>query len=255
MKCGFDLSMFNGVTSTVYRPFENHFAGLSPTDGTMDFYLRVNALANSTGTYLDLGAGRAAWFEDDPIPTRRELRSMRGKFASVIAADIDPIVLENRSADQTVIISNNRVPLDDESVDVIVADYVIEHVATPQAFADEISRLLKPGGWFCARTPHKAHYIALADRIIPERMEGRVLGRAQPGRKAIDVFPKVYRMNTLFDIDSAFSGWTNRSFCRRGDPAYFFGSRPVYHAADFIHRVMPTAFSGNIFAFLQKPFR
>ncbi|MGI3212200.1 class I SAM-dependent methyltransferase [Roseovarius tibetensis] len=237
----------------MYQPFDKHFAGLSPTDGTVDFYFRVNALADPAGTYLDYGAGRAGWFEDDPIAPRRALRSMKGKFAKVIAADIDPVVMENRSADRTVMISEDRVELEDESADVIVADYVIEHIADPGAFAGEISRLLRPGGWFCARTPHRAHYIALAERIIPERIEGRVLGTAQPGRKAMDVFPKTYRMNTLVDIAAAFPGWTNRSFCRRCDPAYFFGSRPIYQIADFMHRVMPAPFCGNIFVFLQKP--
>lgn len=237
----------------MYQPFKNYFVGLSPTDSTVDFYFRINALADIEGTYLDYGAGRASWFEEDPVEQRRLLRHMRGKFAEVIAADIDPVVKENRSADRTVIIQDNRLPLEDESVDVIVADYVLEHVAFPAEFAAEVTRVLKPGGWFCARTPHKLHYIALGEKIIPDRLESSVLSSAQPERKAIDIFPKTYLMNTLGEVALAFPGWKNQSFCRRGDPAYYFGSRLIYQVINFFHRVMPAPFSGNIFVFVQKP--
>lgn len=237
----------------MYEPFIDYFTSLSPSDGTVDFYFRINTLNNSSGIYLDYGAGRAGWFEDDPIESRRTLRCMLGKFAEVIAVDIDPVVTKNKSVDRTIMINGNHIPLDDESVDVIVADYVIEHIHSPKAFADEISRLLKPGGWFCARTPHKAHYVAIAERLMPKFLENYVLQSAQPGRKAVDVFPKTYKMNTLRDITLAFPGWNNQSFCRRSDPAYYFGSRPIFNIADFLHRAMPAPFSGNLFVFLQKP--
>ena len=241
-------------TTIDVRSFLNHtFCNISSGDGTVDFYFRVNALADPAATYLDYGAGRAAWYEDDKVPARRALRHMQGKFSEVIAADIDPVVMQNNSADRSLMIENDRIDLPDESVDVIVADYVIEHIPDPAAFAAEVTRLLKPGGWFCARTPHKRHYVALAERVIPERLEDKALHASQPGRKEADVFPKTYLMNTLPDIRAAFPGWSDRSFCRRTDPAYYFGSKPLFHVADFVHRVMPKAFSGNIFVFMQKP--
>jgi SAM-dependent methyltransferase len=237
----------------MYLPFKDHLGGFSPNDGTIDFYLRINTLANLGAVYLDYGAGRGGWFEDGTNPSLRALRHMQGKFAEVIVADIDPVVLENRSADRTIQMQPDHVPLESSSVDVIVADYVVEHVEDPKAFGSEIDRLLKPGGWFCARTPHKAHYIALAERLMTGKMESVILSRAQPGRKEMDVFEKQYKMNTLRDIRAAFPGWTDRSFCRRCDPAYYFGRRSVFVVTDFVHRVMPAEFSGNLFVFLQKP--
>lgn len=237
----------------MYQPFRNHFCSFSPTDGAIDFYLRVNTLTNLEGTYLDYGAGRAKWFEDDYGTLHRSLRHMQGKFREVIAADIDPVVMENRSADRCMLIENNQIDLEDGSVDVIVADYVIEHVEDPSTFVAEIGRILKPGGWFCARTPHKMHYVALADRIIPEKLAGPILHRAQPMRKEQDVFPKAYRLNTMGDITRAFRSWNNRSYTRRTTPRYYFGSRPVYEVMDFAHRLLPKEISGNIMVFTQKP--
>lgn len=236
----------------MYLPFANYFLGLSPNDGTIDFYQRVNALASLESVYLDYGAGRGAWFEDCSNEISCRLRNMQGKFAEVIGVDVDPVVLQNRAVDRSLIIENDRVQLPDASVDVIVADYVIEHIQAPTNFVAEIDRLLKPGGWFCARTPHKYHYIALGERIMTTSMESFILRRAQPERKEEDVFEKRYLMNTLSDISKAFPGWSNQSYCRRCDPAYYFGSKPIFHLFDLIHRVSPAVFSGNLFVFLQK---
>ena len=237
----------------VFRPFESHFGGLGPNDGTVDFYLRVGSLASPDKTLLDLGAGRAAWHEDDTVAIRRGMRTMRGRFGQVIAADIDPVVLNNRASERQVLIEDGRLPLDDGSVDVIVSDYVLEHVADPAGFAAEVDRLLAPGGWFCARTPHRWNYVVLASRAMNGRLGDRMVSAAQPDRKDEDVFPKTCRMNSMRDLEAAFSSYRNHSYLRRADPAYYFGSRHVYRTLDFIHRVMPAAFSGNIFVFLQKP--
>lgn len=92
----------------MFRPFDHYFGGFGPNDGTVDFYLRVGSLAGHTKTLLDLGAGRAAWFEDDPVGIRRRTRHMQGKFGKVIAADVDPVVLRNRASDHQVLIKDGR---------------------------------------------------------------------------------------------------------------------------------------------------
>jgi hypothetical protein len=47
-----------------YNPNSKFVGGFTNNDGTIDFYLRVKALANENSVVLDLGAGRAAWNED-----------------------------------------------------------------------------------------------------------------------------------------------------------------------------------------------
>lgn len=224
-----------------------------PNDGTMYFYGMVNAAVEPDMVYLDLGAGRAAWYEESPVHYRRKQRLMRGKVREVIAADVDPVVLENRSSDRNVMIVDGKLPLEDHSVDMIVSDYVMEHIEDVAAFAAEIDRLLKPGGWFCARTPHKLHYVALAARLMPERLEGWLLSKLQPGRKSKDVFPKVYRLNTLAQIRAAFPTYADSSFIYRSEPSYTFGSRAIYLLMDALHRITPVVLSGNIFVFMRKP--
>ncbi len=236
-----------------WSPASGHLGGYTPNDGTVAFYTRVNVLASPEKTALDLGAGRAAWFEDDKSRARVNIRMLRGRFGRVIGADVDDAVLDNRSVDEAILIRDGQVPLEDESVDVIVCDYVLEHIEDVAGFVREAARVLKPGGWFCARTPHKYCYVALISGILPESLGDKAVSKAQPSRKDEDIFPKRYRMNTLKDIRRQFPGWSDFSFVFRTDPAYYFGKHSIYALMSFVHRIAPAPFSGNIFAFLRKP--
>jgi SAM-dependent methyltransferase len=227
--------------------------GFTEADGTLEFYGRVNAAIDGSMTVLDLGAGRAEWFEDDPCDWRRRMRLLRGKAAKVIAADPDPAVLGNRASDEQLLIEDGRLPLPDASVDLAVADYVLEHVDDPDAFAAEVARVLKPGGLFCARTPHAWSYVSLASRLVPDALHAKVLSRVQVARKEEDVFPTVYRMNTRRAIARRFAGWGDYSYVYVPSPAYYFGRRWLFRAFDALHRALPTPAAGYVFAFLRKP--
>src|SRR5690606_29285299 len=87
--------------------------------------------------------------------------------------------------------------LDDSSIDLIYADWVLEHVKDPTFFFSEIGRTLKPGGWFCARTPNRWGIIGLATTLIPNGMHTRILKHLQPERNDVDIFPTAYKANTI----------------------------------------------------------
>jgi len=67
-------------------------------------------------------------------------------------------------------------PLPDESADLIVSDHTFEHIAEPELFARECERILKLGGWLCARTPYRYSLLVLASSLIPNRSHVKVLG-------------------------------------------------------------------------------
>jgi SAM-dependent methyltransferase len=48
-----------------------------------------------------------------------------------------------------------------------VSDFTFEHIVDPAQAARELDRVLKHGGWLCARTPNRYGYIALANRFVP----------------------------------------------------------------------------------------
>lgn len=233
--------------------WESVFAGFSPTDGTVDFYTRIGCFIQPEHEALDLGAGRAAWFEDDPNTCRRNIRLLKGKIAKVVAADVDPAVLLNRAADETLVLEQGGgLPFENNRFDIVIADYVLEHIDDPDGFAREVARVLKPGGLFAARTPHKYCYVAIIARLVNNAKHSRVLNWAQPDRKEKDVFPTRYRLNRLKDLSASFQEFENRSFIFRSDPAYFFGNNLLFRFQDFLHRCMPAFFAGNLFVFLIK---
>lgn len=235
-----------------YDPFANFAGGFSPNDGTIDFYLRINALIKESDVVLDLGAGRAAWFEDDTCETRRSIRQLKGKVARVIAADVDEAVFDNRASDEQFLMKEGKLELEKESIDLIVADYVLEHLTDPAIFVQEIDDVLKSGGWFCARTPHKYSYVARFASLVKNSSHSKVLSKVQPDRKEMDVFPTAYKMNTMKEIRKSFAGWGNHSYVSRPDPAYFMGNKMIFEIQNVMHRIMFKEMCGNLLVFVQK---
>ena len=242
--------------SFVSRDFpEAGAGGYSSVDGTVEFYSRVGSLLRDDMTVLDFGAGRGGWFEDDPVEYRRTKRLLKGRVREVLGCDVDAAVLENRAVDRAFVCDiGSRLELGDSSIDLIICDYVFEHVADPAWLGAEFERILKPGGWICGRTPGKYSYVALAARAVPNRLHGQVLGSVQPGRKTVDVFPTVYRMNTRKALASVFprERYEDCTYYYAGEPAYHFGSAVMYQFLRFIAWVSPRPFYANLFVFLRK---
>lgn len=229
--------------------------GFLPLDGTIEFYGRVKSLVQADFVVMDLGAGRGAWFEDDVSAFRRDLRLLKGHAAEVIGCDIDPAVLTNRALDSARLLKPGHAwPFDDGSIDLIVCDYVLEHIADPASFAAEVDRILKPGGWMCARTPTKYSYVSIGARLVANARHAQVLQTAQPGRKAEDVFPTVYGMNTPSDVKRVFAPdrFEDFSYTYCSEPQYHFGRPWVYRIFQFAHWMLPAAMTGNLFVFLRK---
>lgn len=228
--------------------------GFGRRDGTVTFYTRVNALVTKEDVVLDLGAGRGEWLED-PIAYRRELRRLQGKVARVIGADIDPVVTENPACDEAVVMpSINEIPLDSASVDIIVSDHTLEHVADPSPWAAEIDRVLKPGGWLTGRTPNRWGYIGLATNLVPNRWHVRVLRNAQPTRQENDVFPTVYGLNTRSALERYFPEprWENFTYPHNPEPAYFGTSSTLIRTVDHVLSRVPSSMAATWQVFLRK---
>jgi SAM-dependent methyltransferase len=87
-------------------------------------------------------------------------------------------------------------PFGDESLDMVSANDVFEHLADPATVLSEIHRALKPNGYLILRTPNALHPLSLTARLIPEGLKKRLIYRVF-GVSSQDVFPTLYRTNTL----------------------------------------------------------
>lgn len=228
--------------------------GFSRDDKTVEFYGRVNALLTPESVVVDFGAGRGG-FMDEPDSWLRQLQLLRGKVARVVGVDVDPVVKENPSLDEAQVWTpGNPIDLPDGSVDLILSDYTFEHVDDPALVVAELQRILKPGGWICARTPNKWGYIALGARMVPNRLHARVLERLQPTRAEQDVFPTRYRMNTLRSMRELFPapGWTVTGYTLNGEPVYFGGSRALIYGVYAVSKLLPQKLGAMCMFFVQK---
>ena len=146
-----------------------------------------------------------------------------------------------------------RLPFDDGEFDLVIADYVFEHVGDEvhQTVA-ELLRVTKDGGWIAARTPHKWGSTGLGARIIPNRFHVALLRRLQPGRKAEDVFPTRYRMNTRRRLRSLFAGHEVTAYGHSSEPAYFGRSRLGWSMASVLGRLTPQGLAPTLMIFVRK---
>lgn len=229
--------------------------GFSQVDGVIEFYTRVNALVDADSRVLDFGAGRASWAVEPVPPMSRRLRMLRGRVKEVVGTDVDPAVLSNPSLDSAHVTKLGApLPFDDGSFDLVVADYVLEHVNHEDAsdVATDIMRVIKPDGWFAARTPNKWGYIGVGARLIPNRLHVSLLKVLQPQRVAEDVFPVRYAMNTKKHLSRLFEGYDLYVYGHKSEPAYFGHSAIAWRVATLFGWITPRSFAPTLMVFVHK---
>ncbi len=118
------------------------------------------------GTCLEIGPGPGG-------ATSQFLAAHCGRLDGL---DIDPEARNNPHLHACYLYDGRRFPLPDDSYDLAVADYVLEHVERPAEFLAETFRVLKPGGRFCFRTPNLWHYVSLGARLTPHWIHERFSG-------------------------------------------------------------------------------
>src|SRR3546814_11987742 len=83
------------------------------------------------------------------------------------------------SQQQHVLGASGKLPFEADAFDLIVSDYVFEHVDDASAVARELQRVLRPGGWIAVRTPNRLGYLKLAASLVPNKWHDAFLGLVQ----------------------------------------------------------------------------
>ncbi len=243
-----------GSLETRFYP-ERGAGGFTRVDGAIEFYTRVRALLRPDHQLLDFGAGRGWNHQDELVPFRASLARLDDACARVVGVDVDPAVLENPGlAEAHVVDRGAPLPFPDASFDIIVADHVFEHIDDPSGTVAELGRVLRPGGWICARTPNRWGYIALGARLVPNAAHTRVLAHLQPNRKAEDVFPTRYRLNTTAALERylPLDEWSHHSYTYDSEPAYANGQAALWLLLWGWSRFLPAALAATRMVFVQK---
>ena len=245
-------NMKAGVQNRIHP--ERGATGFTKLDGTIKFYSFVKAIIRDHGArrVMDFGAGRGAFFSTESA-WRRELQDLRQYGAQVWACDIKDAVTSHPCSDhQMVTTSGEKLPFDDEFFDLVVADFTFEHITDPSFTASELVRVLRTGGMICARTPNRYGYVKIFTQLVPNSMHARFLRLIQPDRRAEDVFPTAYKLNSVRQVERYFQNCSIYWYRDSAEPAYFFGNSILYRFCLLIHKFIPDVMATSICFFIRK---
>lgn len=184
---------------------------------------------------LDLGGGRGGLVE-----------LIQGQVGSALALDPDFRSLCEHRAPAIGRLSGlaESIPFAAGSFEVIIATWLLEHLANPGPVFDEISRVLKPGGRFIFVTPNALHPLLIVNRVsqIAPALQRRLVPRLY-ARAEADTFPVRYRANT---------GVALHALCRRAglqlrlryiaDPTYTAFNEILFRFSTVVENFIPAAF-------------
>ena len=192
---------------------------------------------NPESRLLDLGCGRGGLVEQLDIPLER-----------VIGVDPDWASLrEHRLARARppiprVAASSKELPFSKGCFDLVIASWVLEHLANPLGDFKEIKRLLKPQGRFFFVTPNRRHPLINLNRLsacrssIQKKMVNLFYNRSPE-----DTFPAYYRANSIGDLESLAdkSGLKLVILERIADPTYFAFSPAFFNISKLFEKRLP----------------
>jgi ubiquinone/menaquinone biosynthesis C-methylase UbiE len=132
---------------------------------------------------LDAGCGRT---------------SDAGAFLGKTGARVVGVDLVDRGDRRIAFAKSNleQLPVRSASIDLVVSRSVMEHLQDPLSVWKEVRRVLKPEGQFVFLTPNLFDYVSLIAKLVPNHLHPAIIRFAE-GREEQDVFPTVYRSNTV----------------------------------------------------------
>jgi SAM-dependent methyltransferase len=117
------------------------------------------------------------------------------KVSLGIGVDLYPPTVQVNGHIRVVVGNLEELPLQSESVDVVISRSVFEHIEKPVQVFREINRVLRPKGKLIFTTPNKYYYSCLIARFTPESAKDYYFKKVF-GEIPYDHFPVYYRANT-----------------------------------------------------------
>jgi ubiquinone/menaquinone biosynthesis C-methylase UbiE len=221
-------------------------------DGTSRFGNLIRKYLEPQHQILDLGAGSG---KSGPVNFQHEVRT-------VIGLDRDSYIRENTRIDHRMIGVGEHLPFRADRFDLVLSDWMMEHLVRPELVVHEVYRVLKPGGLFAFRTGNIRHYsyaVAAATpywfhRLVANRVRGLPQDNGDP-------HPTYYRINTQKAVRRCMSeaGFLEHSIAMvEPEPSYMMFSVPSFLLGLSYERLVNqteflSSFRACILACFRKP--
>jgi SAM-dependent methyltransferase len=142
------------------------------------------------GRLLDAGCGRYLKFSKEYAQT-----------AEVVGVDLEAsLETANQRSPYGICSDLSSLPFPTGHFDLVISRYVVEHLEDPGQVFREFRRVLKPGGKVILATPNKYDYVSVIASMSPYGWHRAIVSRIF-GVSEDDVYPTLYRANTLGKID------------------------------------------------------
>lgn len=198
---------------------------------------------------LDAGCGRYLTFSKELSNT-----------AEVVGIDLESTMETDNTATPFAVRGDvGHLPFGSNYFDMVISRSVVEHLEDPPAVFREFHRVLRPGGKVVVATPNKYDYVSVIAAITPYQFHRAMVSKIF-GVSEDDVFPTLYRANTISAIRKAFAS----AGLMQGEiettnhyPAYLMFSPVLFRLGVLYERITSLrafrSLRGSILCVFQKP--
>lgn len=183
-----------------------------------DFYRQAIRQALKSGlVVLDAGCGQGGIISE-----------FQPAIDHLIGVDIDREALkQNQYLNERLENDLSAISLPDVSVDLIVGEFVLEHLADPPAVLAELKRILKPGGQMIWLTPNIHHPVMALSRLTSRHWH--TWWKRSVLHKSEQVHDAYYRVNTPRAINALAHkvGLIIEKLDLAGNPEYLAIAKPM----------------------------
>lgn len=195
----------------------------------------VKSLINSETTVLEAGCGFSNMYREEYKLAKR-----------VIGVDISAEYLNaNDTIDEKIVSDLSHFPqVQDETVDIIISSWVLEHLESPEKVFSEFSRVLKKGGKVVFITPNARNYVVILNKLIPSWFRNMVAKRLANNTLVVDPMKTFYRANSVSKLKrlSKENALEFDKLILNGDPTYIAINRLFFGIGVFIERILSIPF-------------
>ena len=158
---------------------------------------------------------------------------------TIIGVDIDKKSLANNLiVDQKILADLSSIPVKSQSIDIITAEFVLEHLKNPDKVFQEFNRILKLNGSFIFVTPNILNPIMALSKILPLRF--REFFRKKILKKDKDAHHTYYSANTYQRLKKLGlkNNFKRTEIKRAGSPEYIGFCKPIMLLSVILEKII-----------------